>query len=259
MTIPVSVTRSTDDSRPTELFSSRKIAELALQLINAYSVNDTAPDPVELDRALEWMELNIGQLAGTQSCWWLMRFDITFALEANKADYNLLEAFEASVPGQGVLFPMAAYLISTADDGTTTETEIELVRSHNWLAESDKDGSGTPEKIFIDRLLVMTARPWPIPTDATYSIRLVVQTYAKSVLAKEGEQAGDSAHGFSQEWQRWLAHVTAADIGNGPVRKLERSEVNDLRAIANDARSQLQFFSNREKRSGMTRTEAWGA
>lgn len=259
MTIPVSVNPSQDSGRPTKLFTSREIGELSLQLIGAYSVNDTAPDAEELERALKWMELNIGQLAGTQSCWWLMKYDLTFDLEADTTEYDLLEAFGAAVPGQEVLYPVAAYLVTENDDGTPNEVEIELARSHRWLEDTAREQTGAPTMLHIGRDYPLKARPWPIPTDDTYSIRLVLQTFARSVLEKEGEQAGDAAHGFSQEWQRWLVHATGADIGNGPVRTLPESRVNGYRLIAGAARAELQAFSNREKRSGAARTEAWGA
>ncbi len=257
MTIAVSASQSSGGS-PSKLFPARKLGEFALQKINAYSVNDTGADPAELDRAMDWMEINIAQLAGSGACWWLTKFDLTFTLEANVASFDLHDAFQTEVPSQRVLFPIAAYLITTGDDGSVTEEEIEIVRSSNFFQENDRDATGTPEMLFIDRANdEQTAWPWPIPTVGTFQIRLHLQTYAKSVLVEDG--AGDTAHGFSQEWQRWLVHATAADIGDGPVRKVPKADILDWRREATSARAALEAFSNKEKRSGPPRTEAWGA
>ena len=124
----------------------------------------------------------------------------------------------------------------------------------------DKDLTGDPELLFIDRLLVdPTMSIHEVPDVATWQIDFTYQRYADSVMGDQAntDQSGNRSHGFGPEWQRFLVNSLAADCGNGPVRRIPRADITDMRQLAQQSLSNL-IYSNREKKSQPSRTARWG-
>jgi hypothetical protein len=247
---------------PSSLFSARDIAELALQKIGAFTVNDEAADPVELDRALEHMEIEIAELAGTERCQWLVPATVKLELAPGVAEYDLLDQLGSEAPSLMIAYVIEARLV----DAGGNERPLELIRRSAYEEIPNKTAAGTPQKIHVDRL---NDRPrllvYPVPRDADgdgeaeESIKLTVQTYAPSVLGAEThETAGVIAHGLDRAWQKWLVNATALAIGDGPVRQLDAGKLNRLRALTEASRAALLAYQNREKISmRLRRTRAW--
>ena len=231
---------------PTRLFSARDIAELALQRIGAYSPMDSAADDTEMRRALEWMELGISDLAGRKRCQWLIPATITFALEADTPSYVLADVMGSAVPSLGVAYAISAKTI----DANSAERNVDVIRRDDFEAFTDKTTSGDPDFVYLDRLvndgMIYT---YPVKTGSTaLSLRLVVMTYPRSVLGPigEAEPAGDVEHGFDRTWQLWLVHSTAALIGAGPVRRLRKQDLDEIKEARDRSEAALMTFHNRE-------------
>jgi hypothetical protein len=238
-----------------KLWKASGICERALRKIGAFSINDTAADPEELSEALYWLDLTVAELAGTERCHWLIPQTLSIALSANTVSYDLSNSLGVGDPTDGVLFPIEAWV----RDSSGNDEPVEIIRRRDYEDLSEKDAGGTPDRIYIDRLNNdQNMFVYPVPTDATYSIRLVCQTYAANMLGGTPDGGGNLSHGFSAEWQRWLILQNASDIGSGPVRHLPPAELNDIRQQAAIAKSALMAYSNREKVSQPRRTRAHG-
>lgn len=239
-----------------KLWKASGICERALRKIGAFSINDTAADGEELAEALYWLDLAVAELAGTEKCQWLIPTTLSIALSADTASYDLSNALGTSNPTDGVLFPMSAWL----RDSNGEDTPIDIIRRQDYEDISDKDESGEPNIVYIDRLADdQNIFVHPVPDATGYSVRLLCQTYAPNMLAGTPSDGGNVAHGFSAEWQRWLILQNSADIGSGPVRRLPSGEITDIRQQAAISRAALMTYSNREKVSQPRRTRAHGA
>lgn len=242
------------------LLSARGLCELVLQRIGAYAVNDEGADPIEMNRTLQWMDLTIAEIAGTDQCLWLVPETLSFEWPAATRTDTLENLLDTALPPTGVLFVKQASLL---DSNGIRMGNLPLVARDVYEKISNKDDAGRPEKLFIDRLASdFNASIYRVPdATQTYTIELVVQTYAASVMGNQGQtdQSGDVRHGFSQEWQRFIVNRVGADVGSGPVRRLDLNEIKDMRdeAIASFAR--LQAYSNRQKQNTVPRTSRYGS
>lgn len=233
------------------------ICERALRKIGAYSINDSAADPEELAEAVYWLDLAVAELAGTSHCVWLVPTTLTIPLSADTATYDLSDVLGDDYPTDGILFPIEAYVRDDDDN----DTPIEIVRRRDYEEITDKATSGKPDRIYIDRLADdQNISVYPVPTDTSYSIRLVAQTYAPDFVGSNLRAVnGNVAHGLSAEWQRWMILQNAADIGSGPVRRLPPGEISEIRRDAEISKARLLAYSNDEKDSMPRRTRAYGA
>lgn len=258
MTIVADVITSIERSGP-RLLSAAKLAELALQRIGAFSVNDSAADPVHLGRALEWMDLTVQEFAGTTKCFWLISRQIEIPLDAATITYDLQDAMGDQLPPGNVIFPISATLRHPNEGGRFSETPVEIIDWEKYEAIAQKDATGVPCAIFIDRVrprMTMYVVE-PAATDSTYTLLLTVQQYAPDLT----RNAGDTDHQMRAEFQLWAVLATAAHIGKGPVKRLSLQTSNDIAQEAGTLRARLTAYANREQpmRGQPERTEAWGA
>jgi len=241
--------------QPSRLLSAREVAERALQKIGAFSVNDTAADPEELARTLQWMDLILGERAGTNEAFWLRPATITQTLTATKQTYPLAEFSE--YPALGIVYVASAWLRLASG----SDQPLDIYRRDEYEDIPTKTQAGQPQGIYIDRLArEVTVQVWPVPTDDTSSLRLVVQTFNPSVAGDVNREqwTGETPHGLRPEFQLWLILETAAQVGDGPVRKMQGNEVDRIVRQASVCWGRIEGFANREK-SGARRTKAWGA
>lgn len=252
MTITVEQTTSTARSQ-SQLYSARKIAELALQKINAFSVNDIAADPAHLDRTLQWMDLVVAEFTGNNKCEWLVSRDVSVALDANTRTYDLEDGMGDELPPGGVMFPISAYV----NDGNGNDTPVEIIDGTEYEAIASKSTSGKPAVIYIDRKIVPTLHVYPVPADTTYTLKMTVQQYAPSMSDSRGERQ----HGMRAEFQLWLVLATAGQIGNGPVRRLSGQVLNAIIEEAARMRARLEAYGNHPRvgQAQPRRTRSWGA
>jgi len=222
-----------------KLFSAKKICEMALEKIGALSINDESADPNELSRALHWLDLIMAELAGVERCWWLVPAAVTMPLTASTASYDIQGTVGASSPADGIQFPYKAKL----NDGNGNFSEVKIIDRTEYEELTQPEASGTPTHCYIDRAIVPTMKVYPVPgsTMTGYSIDLAVQSFAPD-FATDGRKAT----GLRAAWQAWAIEELASKIGAGPVRRLPRAEIGDLKSDAELSRSRLLAFENRE-------------
>lgn len=236
------------------LLPSREIAEMALQKVGAFTPNDEGANPSEVERALDWMEIEIGHLSGVHRLQWLIPTTVEFDLEDEIAEYVLAEVLGSAYPSLGVAYPIRAYRGTVQDvddeDEVVNFVEIPIVRRAQYEAFRDRNASGVTDWIYIDRLND-SKNLFVYPTQnagVNVRLRLLLQTYPRSVQGPGNEDAaGDTGHGFPVEWQKWLILQTSAAIGDGPVRRLDSKTLGDIRVSAERALIELMGAQNREK------------
>ena len=244
---------------PVALLSAAEACERALRKIGAFSINDEAADNDEMEEALKWLDLIVAEVTGTRRCYWLTPATVTFDWPNGESSVVLADAMGSGYPPTGILFPVRAWLVDyeTGD----RQTEIELCRRRKYEELSISTTAGSPEVLYIDRLIenqMAYVSPVPDNADNLWKIALEFQTYSRSVLGEQGgEQAGDVPTGFDQTWQLWMVTRLSAEIGDGPVKRLESSTIRDWRALAEGYLSAL-LYHNREKNNRPFQTRRYG-
>lgn len=232
------------------LLTGRTVAERSLRKISAYSINDTGADPEEMREALSWLDMIVAELAGTKKLFWLVEDTIFFDLDAGDGEYDVVTEMGANAPDNDIL----AVTHATLRDSAGIDTPLKMYSRTEYEELDDKDRSGVPCGVYIDRLTPMKAKLVGIPTVSTYDLGLTVITYPPDITLRLGGQAT----GFAPEWNSYLVTRCAAECGDGPVRRLPVTEIRDWRQQAEVLKKELLSFSNREQRGiRARRTAAW--
>lgn len=242
---------------PSSPYFAVEVAELALGQIGAFSVNDEAADPYELARTLRWLDIVLAEVAGTFTCWWLIKETIRFPWPADTRTDTVANIMADFYPPAGIVNPISATLVDA--DGRAIR-DLPLVRRHVYDDLPNKDDVGQPELLYFGRQATeQMLSIYRVPDVDTWYVDLVAQTYAPSVLGTQGQtdQAGQLPHGFGQEWQGFLVDKLSAKIGNGPVRQKPLANVKAWDESAERSFAKLEAFANREKKSQPSRTRRW--
>ena len=245
---------------PVALLSAAEACERALRKVRAFAINDEAADPSEMEETLRWFDMIIAYVTGTRRCYWLTPATVTFDWPDGESSVVLADQMGSGYPPTGILFPVRAWLVDyeTGD----RQSEIELCRRRKYEELSISTTAGSPEVLYIDRLVEnQKAYVSPVPDNADnlWKIALEFQTYSRSVLGEQGgEQSGDVPHGFDQTWQLFLVTRLAAEIGDGPVLQLGSSIIRDWRTLASGYLSELVGYTNREKNNRPYQTRRYG-
>lgn len=232
-----------------------EIATKALEKIGAFTVNMVAPDPDELRRTVQWMDLVVSNAGGGQRMFVLTPSTTTSTLTAATSSYTLSTLLGTSYPDEGILFATAAHL----RDSASVDSVLEIISREDYEDISNKTLSGVPKQIYIDRLSSATEQKvyiYPVPADSTYSLRLTFQSYPTDMLGGSAAGSGNVAHGFADEWQLWLITALAAQIGDGPVRRLPVAETDRLKNDAGLLLAQLTIYANTQKTTAPKRVRA---
>jgi hypothetical protein len=239
-------------------FSAAEICEMALRKIGAFAINDEAADQDEMDEALRWLDLILAEVTGTRRCYWLMPATVTFDWPGAEESVVLADQMGADYPPTGVQFPVRAWSVNVTSG--LRETELELCRRKTYEAKSDLTTAGSPEILFVDRLVEnQKAYIWPVPaTDDLYQVAIEFQTYNQSALGTQGgDQAGDVPIGVPKEWQLFVVTRLAAEVGDGPVKRLDTGTIRDWRTLADGYMSAL-IYANKEKTNRRPVTRRYG-
>jgi len=235
------------------LFSASQICERALRKIGAFSINDSAADGEELQEAAFWFDMILSELAETEACFWLRPDTISSGLTAAQASYVLATLMGTSYPSDGLVSVVSIQY----DDGSNSQ-ELTPMRRSEYEGLSQKDTSGTPTFYYLDRLTdaaEQTLYLYPVPVVAG-SLEMLVQVETPEV----SKTPDNRAHGLRRGWQRFLITSVAAEIGDGPVRRLPSSEVDRYRRDAEIAFKKLsKANSSNTERTGSRRAKPWGA
>lgn len=235
------------------LFSVADICERALRKIGAFSINDSAADGEELQEAAFWLDMILAEQAETEACFWLRPSTITKALTADTPSYVLSELMGTNYPQDGLVNVVNAWLTDGSND-----QPLGRLRRKEYENLSQKDASGRPSAIYIDRLSAPTEQTiyiTPVPATTGLSLNLLVQSSTPEVSNLKDVKS----HGLRAGWQRALVRELAAEIGDGPVRRLDSGKIDRWRRDAEMALKGLQKYnSSNTERVGPRRVKPWG-
>lgn len=214
------------------LLTSAQICEHALRQIGVFSVYDTGADASSFAVTLERLDLLIAEWTGSYNFWWFVPARQKIALVAGESEYTL-----AALLDDPLEFIEHLFLLR---DGK--QTPIKQIRRATYDEMSDDPPLGTtPEWAYVERKDDPTLYLLPAPL-AGDELLITGQMYSDDVTQDNGE----IPHGFPAAWQRCMILKLAADIGAGPVKKIPRDELEDLKKDSATAMRRLDVFNNRE-------------
>lgn len=232
------------------LLEIREICERALRRIGAYAIRSSGARPEEIEETRFWLDMVVGHVAARRRAWWLVPVTGTFPLLPGQAHYNLTDKLGAQAP-DGVQFAISAYLHDVA---TGRELhEVSLVRRQDYEAIEDKARQGEPEVAYIDRNNRPSLTIHPVPdAHRQYSLRLVFQSFGSDMTRTASI---DKSYAIRRSWNLYLVTATAAQIANGPVRKLPADEVKDMKEEAEKLLFDLETYDGDEQANEPQRTD----
>lgn len=221
------------------------VLERALRKIGATAITSPAARAREMVEARYWLDMVVGHLAGRERTWWLVPRTATFLLVAGKREYDLNEAVGIAQAPDGIEFVVAVYI----DDATTGAAvgDVNLLRREEYEAEVGEtiNAVGVPSGAYIDRAQRPTLMFLHAPgAGRSYRARVVFQSYAPNLVSTRDLKLLER---FRSAWTLWLVTATAAQIGNGPVRKLPKDEVDDMKRDAGSLLFDLESYEGHEQ------------
>lgn len=238
-----------------QILSVADFCKRALRKIGSFSINDAGAEPEEMEEARFWLDMIVGHQAARKRTWWLTPTTATFALEAGTQEYDLDAMLAPTASARGEQFVIQAFL----DDADTGEMihEISLRSRREWEETDQRQRAGTPECAYIDRHQSPKMLVSPVPNDArSYQVRVIFQSYSPNFPAMQWVNRTDTA--IRSSWNLWLVTALAAQIGNGPVRKLPADEVRDMKAEAGGLLTDLEAYEDHEQANEPRRVEFYG-
>jgi hypothetical protein len=231
------------------LLDARDIAVMALRKIGRVSPNQPSAKAADLSIALDVLDVEVAQLAGTKRLWWLVPANATFYLDANEASFDLITQSGGAITS--VQFIITFQILDTNNRVVSVPRRISR-REYDQI--TDKTKTGLPEVVYIDRT---SPRPvvytWPVtPAASTYQAYVAVQNYSETM----SDDNGNTAHGLPTPWQGWAISRTAYMLGGGYISTLPSDELTRHKNDAQDALQMLQAFFDVNKQYGR-RTKAW--
>ncbi len=216
-----------------------EICERALRKIGSYSIRDTGARADEMAEARLWLDMVVGHVASLKRTWWLVPSTQRLTLVAGVAAYRLSGTLPDDPSIQHVV---ALYRVTLA---TGAREPLGIQRRQEWEERDTTLSAGDVVDAWIDRSRdpVLQINPAP-PDPVTEAIDVVFQTFApdrsSGTYTQKIEQIRDG-------WNLFLVHRLAAEIGNGPVRKLPQDEVRDMQRTADDLYSELAAYDDHEQ------------
>lgn len=247
------------------LLSVGEVIDRALRKIGHYPTRSSGPRPGDVEEARYWLDMLVGHQSARQRWWPLVAATATFPLVAGQASYTLATAIGGSQAPTGIAFVIRTilYNVTTGQDihelPIVRRQEFELRAfaepgtaqdSTPWTwGDVDRSGVGTaqagpPNACYItrDQSPVMVVYPAP---DAlvSYGVRVLFQSYAPDFTEAA---ANERVTAIRETWNLWMVTALAAQIGNGPVRKLPADEVREMKQEALSLRTELEAYDVHE-------------
>jgi hypothetical protein len=221
-----------------------EICEAALRKIGAYAINDSGARKAEMDVAITWLDLMIGHTAAIRRRWWLVPGTAPLTLQEGVAAYPL----RATLPGAPEIQDVVA--VWRVDLQSGVRSQVEVMRRQEWEARG-QSAAGPVSQAFYDRLDTPTLLLNPVPgAPLRYRLDVVYQAFPPEISSTQDEVIG----GFRRAWSLWAVTALAAEIGDGPVRKLPGDEVRAARSDATRLLNELDAWDGQEQADEPRRT-----
>lgn len=220
--------------------TAEEIAILALEEIGEFSPVDQGVDATKLRRTLQRLHQNVAVLAATNNLIFDVKTTVRIPLTADKADYDFVtDVTDGDVPATGIQFIHAAHL---HDDQASTVQPIAIKFVDEFEGIYVPSQQGWPTCCTILRN-ISEIRFWPVPgSTGVKTVHLTVQEYGPNL---DGIENAKNKADLSDAWTRWAVLETAYAVSGGVVRKLQKSDRDDLRDNAEILKNRLLAYENR--------------
>jgi hypothetical protein len=246
------------------LLSVGEICDRALRKIGAYPTRSSGARADDSEEARYWLDLVVAHEAARSRMWWLVPSAATFPLVSGTASYDLSQQLGGSQAPNGIA-SVVSIILYNADTGADIHS-VPMLRRQEFEARNLPQGgthdspwewsssglgmgassetTGTPTICHIDRAQAPTIRFAPTPDDGlNYGVRVVFQGYSEDFVRASVDQRTLS---LRSSWYMWLVTALAAELGDGPVRKLPADEVRDMKQDARGLRGDLEAYDAEE-------------
>lgn len=203
--------------------------------------------------ARHWLDMMIGHQSARMRTPWLIADTVNIALVATQQAYDLRQEIGAQTVPDGLQFIVSARLYNPATSKDVRR--IDLLKREEWEDIPDKTRTGEPESAWVDRTRwpIMHVHPVPLASPAL-EIRLVYQRVASNFATRP---FNDRTYAMHECWNLWVVAALAAQIGNGPVRKLPADEVKQMNAEAARLLLDLEAYDQFEQADEPRQVAYW--
>jgi len=210
--------------------TAREVAANSLSKIGAWPSSQTQPDARELKIAMRWLEMILNNQSGirpTAGFW----DTIDVPIQAGIGDYDLQDY----VKDAGVQSVFSVSMVTVLGN----VEPLDVISERDAVFKNIKENS-TPQSAAITRDVKPVLKVYPTPTqadeDAGTVFRIRIQSFHK-VIDPEG--TNDTEIMLRPSWYLWLTYRLAYEIGGGPVRRLPKQELKDIKEDYRVMESQL--------------------
>jgi hypothetical protein len=234
------------------VFSINEVCERALRKIGVFSINDSAAPAFAMEEARWWLDMVVGHIAAKQRRWWLVPDTAVVTLVAGTSEYPVTTTLGAG-EADGVMHLISAWRVSLTDP--SDRVEVDIVRRRMWEEREGAGTTGLAEMIWVDRVKAAKIHLHHVPADpVSHRLEVVYHRFAPDLSPRAG-RSHVALTGMRESWNLALVHALAAEIGNGPVRKLPGDEVKDMQATANRLMNDLDAYDAHEQANEPRRVE----
>jgi hypothetical protein len=211
--------------------TAKTIAENALRTIGAFPASQSQADAGELRITLMWLEMTLNNQAGVRTMpgFWKI---IDIPLEANVGDYDIADYTDAAT---------AQHIFSVNLVDSVGRVQPLDIQYENDAVTENLTNTGDPCRATITKdAKNPRIKLYPMPVqanqDAGQIMRIRLQSYHTPINSHGN---GGEALLLRPTWYLWITKRLAYEIGCGPVRRLDESELSRLTNDANILEIQL--------------------
>lgn len=235
------------------LLSVSQICERALRKIGAYPIRGGSLRPEDLTETRYWLDMVMGHEAARMRTPWLIADTATVSLVASQQDYDLRQQIGAQVVPDGLQFIVSVRLYDVGADRDIRR--LDLLKREEWEDIEDKSRTGEPQAAYIDRTRWPVMKLYPVPDGVkTLTARVLYQKLASNFANRK---FSDKTYDLHQAWNLWVVTELAAQIGDGPVRKLPQDEVRDMKKDAARLLHDLEAYDQFEQADEPRQVAHW--
>lgn len=213
------------------IFTVREIVDRALRKIGAYSIRDQGADGEEVTESLMWLDMIVADRFSQQRTHMVVPSTITMALTTGVDTYVLDQVLGTAAGGGVEYVANIALVLNNGGSGEPCRQEIKMVSRDIWEARPTPGQTGQPCMALVDRNVPVTLKIGPKPqftSPATWSLEIVIQQIPMDFTLADEERAMRMRSCFNL----WAVKALAAEIGDGPVRRLPQEETRLWKAEA---------------------------
>lgn len=228
------------------LLSSSEMIGRALRKIGAFPINDRNPDPVHAEEAEYWLDMILSEMVGTSRLLHRIEQAVTISLTTGTETYDLAPGTPdddeddpdlTQIPPFGIVHPVKVRLL--VDD--VDENEITMVdrRTYERIRAGAETGKPCWGTFLPDGDLKHKLKLYPTPTfsSGTMKVRMLVQQFFDDIVGNT-----DDVPKIGAEWQLYLVTRLAWVLGDGPVLRRPRGDIEDWKGDAEVSFARLKAF-----------------